>query len=203
MKGAFWYYPSKCERNFVLGKDIVFLIIGVSYNWDNSTHIISPDFFCSLIVWKKGDELLSSYSVQIIKSDKELLKSEAMEGAALEGIEMIIKNASAKPVLVRSDISSSEDVDWDGSDFDELIASGKVKQVSPGEDIGKIVVHWNDEKNAYTAETLVRDLPYGTYTIRESKTNNSYQRTDRNHPEYYIYRGQKRDMRRPYHHEIA
>jgi len=20
MKGAFWYYPSKCERNFVLGK---------------------------------------------------------------------------------------------------------------------------------------------------------------------------------------
>ena len=42
------------------------------------------------------------------------------------------------------------------------------------------VICWNEEKNAYTAEPFAYDLPYGSYTIRESKTNESYQRTDKN-----------------------
>ena len=63
-----------------------------------------------------------------------------------------------------------------------LIDSGKVKRVKSGEDMGKITVHWNEEKKAYTAETLPDDLPYGTYTIRETKTNKTYQRTDLHHP---------------------
>ena len=119
--------------------------------------------------------------VQIVKRDKELKKSEALGGADLNGIEMTIKNVSGHDVLVRSDIGSGENkVDWKAlSSKKDLIDSGKVKRVKSGEDMGKITVHWNEEKKAYTAETLADDLPYGTYTVRESKTNNSYQRTDK------------------------
>ena len=45
--------------------------------------------------------------------------------------------------------------------------------------MGKITVHWNEAKKAYTAEILPDDLPYGTYTIRETKINKTYQRTDK------------------------
>lgn len=119
--------------------------------------------------------------VQIVKRDKELKKSEALGGADLNGIEMTIKNVSGHDVLVRSDIGSPENkVDWKAiSSKKDLIDSGKVKRVKPGEDMGKITVHWNEAKKAYTAETLPDDLPYGTYTIRETKTNKTYQRTDK------------------------
>ena len=118
--------------------------------------------------------------VQIVKRDKELKKSEALGGADLNGIEMTIKNVSGHDVVVRSDIGSAENkVDWKVlSSKKNLIDSGKVKRVKSGEDMGKITVHWNEEKKAYTAETLPDDLPYGTYTIRETKTNKTYQRTD-------------------------
>lgn len=119
--------------------------------------------------------------VQIVKRDKELKKSEALGGADLNGIEMTIKNVSGHDVLVRSDIGSAENkVDWKVlSSKKDLIDSGKVKRVKSGEDMGKITVHWNEEKKAYTAETLPDDLPYGTYTIRETKTSRTYQRTDK------------------------
>lgn len=119
--------------------------------------------------------------VQIVKRDKELKKSEALGGADLNGIEMTIKNVSGHDVLVRSDIGSMENkVDWKAlSSKKDLIDSGKVKRVKSGEDMGKITVHWNEAKKAYTAETLPDDLPYGTYTIRETKTNKTYQRTDK------------------------
>lgn len=119
--------------------------------------------------------------VQIVKRDKELKKSEALGGADLNGIEMTIKNVSGHDVLVRSDIGSPENkVDWKAlSSKKDLIDSGKVKRVKSGEDMGKITVHWNEAKKAYTAETLLDDLPYGTYTIRETKTNKTYQRTDK------------------------
>ena len=119
--------------------------------------------------------------VQIVKRDKELKKSEALGGADLNGIEMTIKNVSGHDVLVRSDIGSPENkVDWKAiSSKKDLIDSGKVKRVKSGEDMGKITVHWNEAKKAYTAETLQDDLPYGTYTIRETKTNKTYQRTDK------------------------
>lgn len=119
--------------------------------------------------------------VQIVKRDKELKKSEALGGADLNGIEMTIKNVSGHDVLVRSDIGSRENkVDWKSlSSKKDLIDSGKVKRVKSGEDMGKITVHWNEAKKAYTAETFPDDLPYGTYTIRETKTNKTYQRTDK------------------------
>ena len=60
-----------------------------------------------------------------------------------------------------------------------MFEAGTIKRVSTGQDVGKITVHWNEDKKAYTAETLADDLPYGTYTIRESKTNDTYQRTDK------------------------
>ena len=126
------------------------------------------------------EELVKRSGIQIQKRDIELGKSEAMGGATLEGIVMTIRNVSDHDVVVRSDIGSDETVDWtDSASMKELFETEIVKRVIPNEDVGKITVHWNAEKNAYTAETLADDLPYGTYTIRESKTNDCYQRTDK------------------------
>lgn len=119
--------------------------------------------------------------VQIIKRDKEILKSEVLGGADLNGIVMTIKNVSGRDVVVRKTFSDpSVKVDWKKLESKKaLFDDGTVKRVPSGKDVGTITVHWNEEKKAYTAETLADDLPYGTYTIRESKTNDSYQRTDK------------------------
>jgi len=129
----------------------------------------------------KVREAVERGGVQIIKRDKELKKSEALGGAHLDGIVMTIKNVSGRDVVVRKDLDNKTDkVDWKKLESkQDLFESGAVKRVPTGKDVGKITVHWNEEKNAYTAETLADDLPYGTYTIRESKTNESYQRTDK------------------------
>lgn len=101
--------------------------------------------------------------VQIQKFDKELDVSEAIggnnhdkndTGTTLSGIDFVIVNKSAHDVLV------------DG------------KQYSPGEKVAAITTHWNDAVKAYTAETKDSALPYGTYTMQESKTNDSYLLTD-------------------------
>ncbi len=119
--------------------------------------------------------------VQIIKRDKELVKSEALGGARLDDIVMTIKNVSGRDVVVRKDFGDPEvKVDWKKLETKkDLFDDGTVLRVPTGKDVGKITVHWNEEKKAYTAETLADDLPYGTYTIRESKTNETYQRTDK------------------------
>ena len=119
--------------------------------------------------------------VQIIKRDKELVKSEALGGARLDDIVMTIKNVSGRDVVVRKDLDNKTDkVDWKKPESKkDLFEDGTVLRVPTGKDVGKITVHWNEEKKAYTAETLADDLPYGTYTIRESKTNETYQRTDK------------------------
>ena len=119
--------------------------------------------------------------VQIIKRDKELVKSEALGGARLDDIVMTIKNVSGRDVVVRKDLDNKTDkVDWKKLESKkDLFESEAIKRVPTGKDVGKITVHWNEEKKAYTAETLADDLPYGTYTIRESKTNETYQRTDK------------------------
>ena len=119
--------------------------------------------------------------VQIIKRDKELKKSEALGGARLDDIVMTIKNVSGRDVVVRKDFDNKTDlVDWKKLESKkDMFESGAIKRVPTGKDVGKITVHWNEEKKAYTAETLPDDLPYGTYTIRESKTNETYQRTER------------------------
>ena len=119
--------------------------------------------------------------VQIIKRDKELVKSETLGGAHLDGIVMTIKNVSGRDVVVRKDFGDPEvKADWKKLESKQtLFDDGTILRVPTGKDVGKITVHWNEEKKAYTAETLADDLPYGTYTIRESKTNESYQRTDK------------------------
>ena len=137
-----------------------------------------------VIVDLTGDKVREAVirgGVQIIKRDKELKKSEALGGARLDDIVMTIKNVSGRDVVVRSDLDNKTDlVDWKKLESkSELFESGAIKRVATGKDVGKITVHWNEEKKAYTAETLADDLPYGTYTIRESKTNETYQRTDK------------------------
>ena len=101
--------------------------------------------------------------VQIQKWDKELDKSEAIggkdhgdneEGTTLAGIEFTIYNKSENAVEV------------DGTLYDVDAAVATIK------------THWNTEKKAYTAETAADTLPYGTYEIKETKTNDSYLLTD-------------------------
>ena len=130
---------------------------------------------------EKVREAVERSGVQIIKRDKELAKSEAIGAAKLDGIVFTIKNASAHDVVVRADIGSNVGkVDWKKLESKKtLFEDASIKRVKPGEDIGVISTRWNEEKKAYTAETLPDDLPYGTYTIRESKTNDTYQRTDK------------------------
>ena len=129
----------------------------------------------------KVREAVERGGVQIIKRDKEIAKSEALGGATLKDIVFTIKNVSAHDVVVRKDVGNTTDkVNWKKLESKKaLFEAGVIKRVKPNEDVGKIVTHWNEEKKAYTAETLADDLPYGTYTIRETKTNNSYQRTDK------------------------
>ena len=136
---------------------------------------------------EKVREEVERGGVQIVKRDKEIEKSEALGGGSLEGIVMTIKNVSDHDVVVRSDLMSEDKVDWKKlASKDDLFGQEKIKRVKPGEDAGKITVHWNEEKNAYTAETLADDLPYGTYTIRESKTTSSYQRTDKSEHRFEV-----------------
>ena len=101
--------------------------------------------------------------VQVTKSDIELQDSEALggnshdaldTGSTLSGIEFTIANESEHKVLV-------------GDNWFE-----------PGGVIETIVTSWNDEAGAYTAQTASDELPYGTYTIQETKTNDSYLLTD-------------------------
>ena len=101
--------------------------------------------------------------VQVTKSDIELQDSEALggnshdaldTGSTLSGIEFTIANESEHKVLV-------------GDNWFE-----------PGSVIETIVTSWNDEAGAYTAQTASDELPYGTYTIQETKTNDSYLLTD-------------------------
>lgn len=105
--------------------------------------------------------------VQVEKDDLELDKSEALGGAdhsaleeegylgsSLEGIEFTVVNASEHGVMIE----------------DTYCPKGTVVAV--------IETAWNPEKGAYTAQTASDALPYGTYTIAETATNESYLLTD-------------------------
>ena len=101
--------------------------------------------------------------VQVTKSDVELQASEALggnshdaldTGSTLSGIEFTIANASEHKVLVGD------------------------KWFEPGDVIETIATAWNPEEGAYTAQTAADELPYGTYTIQETKANDSYLLTD-------------------------
>lgn len=101
--------------------------------------------------------------VQLQKWDRELAKSEAMagadhstaeKGAKLNGIEFAITNKSKNPVIV------------DGREY------------VPGDVIATLKTAWNEEKAAYTIETPEDYLPYGTYELKETKSNDTYMLTD-------------------------
>ena len=102
--------------------------------------------------------------VEVIKQDLELSKSEAIAGkdhngangeaASLNGITFEVRNASAKSVNI----------------------SGKF--INPGEVVTTLVTKWNAERKQYMVETTGKYLPYGTYTVQEIATNNSYVLTD-------------------------
>lgn len=105
--------------------------------------------------------------VQVQKDDLELKASEALGGAdhsalgadgylgsSLEGIEFTVVNASEHGVMVG----------------DAYRPKGSVVAV--------IETAWNPEEEAYTARTAKDALPYGTYTIAETATNDSYLLTD-------------------------
>ena len=109
-----------------------------------------------------GDDVIRG-GVQVTKSDIELQGSEALggnshdalgTGSTLSGIEFTIANASEHKVLV-------------GEGWFE-----------PGDVIETITTAWNDEAGAYTAQTAADELPYGTYTVQETKANDSYLLTD-------------------------
>lgn len=105
--------------------------------------------------------------VQVQKDDLELQASEALGGAdrsalsdegylgtSLEGIEFTVVNASEHGVMVG----------------ETYRPKGSVVTV--------IETAWNPEKEAYTAQTASDTLPYGTYRIAETATNDSYLLTD-------------------------
>ena len=100
--------------------------------------------------------------VRVEKDDLELGRSEAVggkdhasaEGTCLSGIEFTIVNESENAVVV---------------------GGGPVEV---GAVAATIETAWNDELEAYVAETPADALPYGTYTIRETATNGSYLLTD-------------------------
>lgn len=100
--------------------------------------------------------------VRIEKDDLELGKSEAIggkghasaEGACLAGIEFTITNESENAVVVGGEL------------------------FEPGAVIESIETAWNGELGAYVAETAADELPYGTYSIQETATNESYLLTD-------------------------
>lgn len=131
-------------------------------DWSAKAEIKSDGQMVDLTSSPCDDDVIRG-GVQVTKSDIELQASEALggnshdtldTGSTLSGIEFTIANASEHKVLVGD------------------------KWFEPGDVIKTVVTSWNDEEKAYTAQTATDELPYGTYTIQETKTNDSYLLTD-------------------------
>ena len=127
-------------------------------DWSAKAEINSDGQVVDLTSSPCDDDVIRG-GVQVTKSDVELGASEALggnshdaldTGSTLSGIEFTIANASERKVLVGD------------------------KWFEPGDAIETIATAWNDEVGAYTAQTAADELPYGTYTIQETKTNDSY-----------------------------
>ncbi|MDR1017944.1 MAG: prealbumin-like fold domain-containing protein [Lachnospiraceae bacterium] len=102
--------------------------------------------------------------VQVVKEDLELDKSEGIGGNNLSGIKFEIKNKSLSDV-------------WIDENLDEKITKDEV--IKPGFICKTIYSHWNDKVKKYTAETLEKELPFGTYEIKEVNSNEEYLLTDK------------------------
>ena len=131
-------------------------------DWSAKAEIGSDGQMVDLTGNPCGDDVIRG-GVQVTKSDIELQASEALggnshdtldTGSTLSGIEFTIANESEYKVLVGD------------------------KWFEPGDVIETIATSWNSEAGAYTAQTASDELPYGTYTIQETKTSDSYLLTD-------------------------
>ena len=131
-------------------------------DWSAKAEIGSDGQMVDLTGNPCGDDVIRG-GVQVTKSDIELQASEALggnshdtldTGSTLSGIEFTIANESEHKVLVGD------------------------KWFEPGDVIETIATSWNGEAGAYTAQTASDELPYGTYTIQETKTSDSYLLTD-------------------------
>ena len=155
--GTITIEETKAPEGYLLPEDGLFTMQKITE--DPETHTVTGFNKAG----KDMNEQVIRGGVQIIKSDLELDESEALggkdhgtdpEGTRLSGIEFTIKNESTNDVFV------------DGTNY------------QPGDVITTIKTHWNKEKKAYTAEVADDYLPYGTYSIQETKTNESYLLTD-------------------------
>lgn len=182
--GGLWYKPGDVCHSFVTDANGYASVLNVVLPYGSYSIIemaasegyqVNKDFKIDFQIREDGKvydltgtafpEYVITGDVQIIKHDLELGKSEAIGGkdhgnnefgADLNGIVYAITNRSAKAVVVNG------------------------KSYAPGEVVGKIETHWNEELKAYTAETVNGMLPYGTYDIQEIATNESYLLTDKN-----------------------
>lgn len=105
-------------------------------------------------VMVQKDDLELEASEAIGGADHSALGAEGYLGSSLEGIEFTVVNASEHGVMVE----------------DTYRPKGAVVAV--------IETAWNPGQRAYTAQTASDALPYGTYTIAETATNDSYLLTD-------------------------
>ncbi|MBQ6533405.1 MAG: VaFE repeat-containing surface-anchored protein [Solobacterium sp.] len=109
--------------------------------------------------------------VRIVKEDRELAvldianpsqaiggkKHQALRAGHLNDIVFSITNTSALSILADA---------------------GSLTEYQPGEFVCAITTHYDKTLGKYVAETEGKALPYGTYTIQETKTNNAYLLTD-------------------------
>lgn len=105
-------------------------------------------------VMVQKDDLELQASEALGGADRSALSDEGYLGTSLEGIEFTVVNASEHGVMVEGTYRPKGSV------------------------VAVIETAWNPEKEAYTAQTASDALPYGTYTIAETATNDSYLLTD-------------------------
>ena len=100
--------------------------------WSRSFRIREDGVIIDLTEDKVREAVIRG-GVQIIKRDKELVKSEALGGAHLDGIVMTIKNVSGRDVVVRKDLDNKTDkVDWKKLESKkDLFESEAIRRESP------------------------------------------------------------------------
>ena len=103
------------------------------------------------------------------KVDKETMISYPLEGASLAGIEFTLKNASKQEVLVNGKFYAPG----------ATIPDAKGTKNSKGEYV------WITDSKGWIGSTD-EYLPYGTYTLQETHTNDSYHLTDGQPHEFHI-----------------
>lgn len=126
--------------------------------------------------WERG-------GVKIAKVDAQAGAGEQGD-ASLEGAEFAIVNASGMNSYVNGH-SYAEGVGTTLSGIEFAITNASENKVlvgdawyEPGEVVAAIETEWDEEIGSYIAKTAPDALPYGTYTIQETATNDSYLLTD-------------------------